>query len=89
MGVKVHCAVLVGPLLWLGCADGQIRTLAAGSGEPGRRWRAADFAVVRLAADGGPRGAGLVHSLSDNGGVRAWPAAAPTEAHLAAWRVRG
>ncbi|KAG2498827.1 hypothetical protein HYH03_003020 [Edaphochlamys debaryana] len=86
---RLHCMALVGSLLWLGCGDGWVRTASAASGEPGRSWKAAHFPVVALAHDDlGVQGgaSGLVYSLSEHGGLRAWPAVPPSEAQLIIWR---
>ncbi|GIL70795.1 hypothetical protein Vretimale_3892 [Volvox reticuliferus] len=86
--MELYSAALVGSLLWLGCGDGNIRTAAAASGEVCHAWKAHVFPVVGLAHDLGStgRGSALVYSLSENGSVRGWPAALPSEAQRLAWR---
>ncbi|KXZ53097.1 hypothetical protein GPECTOR_8g88 [Gonium pectorale] len=83
----LHSAALVGALLWIGCGDGTIHTVAAATGELGRSWKAHDFPVTGLAYGAGRAAAGgLVYSLGENGSIRAWPSAPPADTHLAAWR---
>ncbi|KAL6758609.1 Endonuclease/exonuclease/phosphatase [Haematococcus lacustris] len=68
----LHSGLLVGRSLWLGCGDGQIVVLDAGSGGLQHRW-VAHLAPVRALA----LVAGLIYSLASDGAIRGWPAVQP------------
>ncbi|GFH31052.1 Fe2OG dioxygenase domain-containing protein, partial [Haematococcus lacustris] len=75
--------LLVGRSLWLGCGDGQIVVLDAGSGGLQHRW-VAHLAPVRVLT----LVAGLIYSLASDGAIRGWPAVQPPPPDFVnAWKV--
>ncbi|KAF5835728.1 Endonuclease/exonuclease/phosphatase [Dunaliella salina] len=80
--VQLHSALLVARILWLGCSDGSLRLVDAGSGRPHSQWRAHTLPVKSLAVMGT-----TVYSLAKDGSIRGWPAVQPPPPAAAqAWK---
>uniref|UniRef100_A0A7S0S3D7 Inositol polyphosphate-related phosphatase domain-containing protein n=1 Tax=Chlamydomonas leiostraca TaxID=1034604 RepID=A0A7S0S3D7_9CHLO len=79
---ELHCGVVVGRSVWLGCSDGGVRVVDGVNGQQTAGWPAHLFRVRGLALCGSS-----VFTLAADGAVRGWPAVQPPPpAAVTAWK---